>query len=66
MIAAQLNALAGEIIFEIVRGLALAATIVLAVFLGSRLRKVYDKAKAKKEAAQEAQTAQTADADQTE
>lgn len=51
MIAAQLNALAGDILFETVRAIALAAVIVLAVFLGSRLRKIYDKSKAKKESA---------------
>lgn len=62
MIAAQLNALAGDIIFEIVRAIALAAVIVLAVFLGSRLRKVYDKAKAKKEA-QAAETIEAVDSD---
>lgn len=66
MIAAQLSALAGEIIFEIVRGIALAAAIVLAVFLGSRLRRVYDKSKAKKEAAEAASSMETAEADRME
>lgn len=66
MIAAQLNALAGDIIFEIVRGLVLAAAIVLAVFIGSRLRKVYDKSKAKKEAAESASSMESADADRPE
>ena len=40
--------LAGDIIFEIVRFIIFAALIVLAVFIGSRLRKVYDKSKAKR------------------
>lgn len=66
MIAAQLNALAGDIIFELVRGIALAAAIVLAVFLGSRLRKIYDKSKAKKEAAEAASSIDAAEADRPE
>ncbi len=37
-----LSMLAGDIIFEIVRFIIFAALIVLAVFIGSRLRKVYD------------------------
>ena len=63
MIAAQLNALAGDIIFEVVRFIALAAVIVLAVFLGSRLRKIYDKSKARKEAAENTAAMEAADSD---
>ncbi len=66
MIAAQLNALAGDLIFELVRGIAFAAVIVLAVFLGSRLRKIYDKSKAKKEAAEAASSIEAAEADRPE
>lgn len=56
-----LSMLAGDIIFEIVRFIIFAALIVLAVFIGSRLRKVYDKSKAKKEAAEAAVTMEAAD-----
>lgn len=58
--------LAGDIIFEMVRFIIFAALIVLAVFIGSRLRKVYDKSKAKKEAAETAVTMEAADSGKTE
>lgn len=58
--------LAGDIIFEIVRFIIFAALIVLAVFIGSRLRKVYDKSKAKKEAAEAAVAMEAADSGKTE
>ncbi len=61
-----LSMLAGDIIFEIVRFIIFAALIVLAVFIGSRLRKVYDKSKAKKEAAETAVTMEAADSGKTE
>lgn len=61
-----LSMLAGDIIFEIVRFIIFAALIVLAVFIGSRLRKVYDKSKAKKEAAEAAVAMEAADSGKTE
>lgn len=61
-----LSMLAGDIIFEIVRFIIFAALIVLAVFIGSRLRKVYDKSKAKKEAAEASVTMEAADSGKTE
>lgn len=66
MITAELSMLAGDIIFETVRFIVFAALIVLAVFLGSRLRKIYDKSKAKKEAAEAAVSMEAADRDGTE
>lgn len=49
MILADVYVLLNDIFFEVVRFLAIAALIVLAVFLGSRLRKLTDKIKASKE-----------------
>ncbi len=48
MILADVYVLLNDIFFEVVRFLAIAALIVLAVFLGSRLRKLTDKIKASK------------------
>lgn len=50
MITAEISMLAGEIIFETVKFLAILAVVILAIFLGATLRKVYDKRKAQKAA----------------
>ena len=44
-----LSLLAGDIIFEVARAVALLAIIVLAIFLGAKLRKITDRKKAQKE-----------------
>lgn len=48
MILADVYTLLNDIFFEVIRFVAIAALIVLAVFLGSRLRRLVDKIKASK------------------
>lgn len=49
MILADAYTLFNDIFFEVIRFVAIGALIVLAVFLGSRLRRLTDKIKASKE-----------------
>lgn len=44
-----MSLLAGDVIFEVVRAIIMLGLIVLAIFLGARLRKITDRKKAQKE-----------------